>query len=61
MSEDTAGNEPGAVQRVERLAAVLYGNPDHWCRGTGMNRSYWRRKARAQITSDPDYREAWKP
>lgn len=41
--------------RIERVAACMYGDPDGWARGTGMNRPYWRRRARvtpAEKTSD---------
>ena len=37
---------------VERRAAVMYGDPDHWCRGSGMNRSYWRRQARKALAQE---------
>lgn len=34
------------ARRIERMAAVMYGNPDGWCRSGGMNRTYWRNAAR---------------
>jgi hypothetical protein len=40
--------------RVEREAAVLYGDPDDWCRGTGMNRTYWRRRVPVATESKGD-------
>jgi len=43
---DRAESERSSAAEVERKAAVLYGDPVSWCRGSGMNRSYWRRKVR---------------